>query len=254
MNRRHASAEHEIESSSISSSSASTPLKGAVESGNAAPGSPAQRYDSNVIIGPDDRTELVRIATTLSRKRSTAAVQQHGSKTLGAIDEHDTALDPEHGDFDLAKWIRQFMDQMREQGLAGRTSVAFRKLDIFGSGSALRLQETVGSVLAAPLRPGEFLSFGKKEPKQILQGFEGLVESGELLIVLGRPGSGCSTLLKTLCGELHGLALGAESNVHYNGIPQRQMQREFKGEAVYNQEVGKLLYGETHVTMPTYML
>ncbi|EQL02664.1 ATP-binding cassette transporter ABC1 [Ophiocordyceps sinensis CO18] len=206
MNRRHASAEHEIESSSISSSSASTPLKGAVESGNAAPGSPAQRYDSNVIIGPDDRTELVRIATALSRKRSTAAVQQHGSKTLGAIDEHDTALDPEHGDFDLAKWIRH---------------------------------TRYGSVLAAPLRPGEFLSFGKKEPKQILQGFEGLVESGELLIVLGRPGSGCSTLLKTLCGELHGLALGAESNVHYNGIPQRQMQREFKGEAVYNQEVDR---------------
>jgi ATP-binding cassette subfamily G (WHITE) protein 2 (PDR) len=83
------------------------------------------------------------------------------------------------------------------------------------------------------------LSFGKKRPKQILHGFDGLIKGGELLIVLGRPGSGCSTLLKTLCGELHGLMLGSNSTIHYDGIPQKQMKKEFKGEAIYNQEVSK---------------
>ncbi|KAM4063501.1 ABC-2 type transporter [Hirsutella rhossiliensis] len=241
MNQGQVSANHDIESSAYSSSSASTSLKENVaESGDARHGSPVQRYDSNAIIGTEDRTELVRIATALSRRRSSVAVQPQASKTLGAIDEYDTALDPEHGDFDLAKWIRRFIEQLQEQGLTERrTSVAFRKLDVFGSGSALQLQQTVGSVLAAPLRMGEFFSFGKKEPKQILRNFEGFLASGELLVVLGRPGSGCSTLLKTLCGELEGLELGQQSSVHYNGIPQRQMQREFKGEAVYNQEVDK---------------
>jgi ABC-type multidrug transport system ATPase subunit len=63
------------------------------------------------------------------------------------------------------------------------------------------------------------------------------LKSGELLAVLGRPGSGCSTFLKSICGELHGLKLGSKTNIHYNGAPQSQMSKEFKGEVIYNQEV-----------------
>jgi ABC-type multidrug transport system ATPase subunit len=54
--------------------------------------------------------------------------------------------------------------------------------------------------------------------RRILKDFNGLVKKGELLLVLGRPGSGCSTMLKTLSGELHGLELDKESSVHYNGM------------------------------------
>lgn len=199
---------------------------------------PIQRQDTETMIGREGRTELVRIATALSRRRSSVAVHPHPSNTLGAIDEYDTVYDPEHHNFDLSKWLHRFIGQLQEQGLtARRTGVTYRNLDVFGSGSALQLQQTVGSVLMAPARLGEFFSFGKKEPKHILHGFEGLLKEGELLVVLGRPGSGCSTLLKTLCGELDGLNLGANSSIHYNGIPQKQMQKEFKGETVYNQEV-----------------
>lgn len=88
-----------------------------------------------------------------------------------------------------------------------------------------------------------------------MKDFNGLLKKGELLLVLGRPGSGCSTLLKSICGELHGLDLDKESTIHYNGkvlsalsiiyradqnllgIPQSRMVKEFKGEVVYNQEV-----------------
>lgn len=48
-----------------------------------------------------------------------------------------------------------------------------------------------------------------------------------------------STLLKTLMGELKGLDLKKQSNIHYNGITQDQMLKRFKGEMVYNQEVDK---------------
>lgn len=57
-------------------------------------------------------------------------------------------------------------------------------------------------------------------------------------MVLGRPGSGCSTLLKALTGELNSLDTD-DSIIHYNGISQKQMIKEFKGETVYNQEVDK---------------
>lgn len=195
---------------------------------------------SENMIGQQDRAELVRIATALSRRRSSVAVQQHPSIALEPIAEYDPELDPERGEFDLKKWLQRFVNQLQEQGFAERTTgVSFRDLDVYGSGSAIQIQQTVGSFLMSPLKLGEFFSFGKKEPKHILHSFDGLMDSGELLIVLGRPGSGCSTMLKTMCGELHGLNLGERSKVHYSGIPLLQMQKEFKGEAIYNQEVSR---------------
>jgi ATP-binding cassette subfamily G (WHITE) protein 2 (PDR) len=117
-----------------------------------------------------------------------------------------------------------------------KLSVVYRDLNVFGSGAALQLQKTVADVVMAPFRAGEY--FGKSERKQILHNFDGIIKAGELCVVLGRPGSGCSTLLKSLTGELHGLDTD-KSTIHYNGIPQSKMRKEFKDETVYNQEVDK---------------
>lgn len=126
---------------------------------------------------------------------------------------------------------------MEDEGITMRqVGLVYKNLNVYGSGDALQLQSTVADFVMAPLRIGQNFSMGKKDQKHILRSFNGVVQSGELLIVLGRPGSGCSTLLKTMCGELHGLELGEDSVVHYNGIPQKQMMKEFKGEAIYNQE------------------
>lgn len=198
------------------------------------------RRDSEALVEMSDRNELVRIATALSRRHSIATGGLARIHTLATQDENAPALDPQSEHFDLSKWLQNFVKTLREQGVtAKQTGVLFKDLNVSGSGAALQVQETVGSMLLSPLRIGELFSFGKKEPKQILKSFDGLVRSGELLIVLGRPGSGCSTLLKTLCGELHGLAIDSNSSVHYDGIPQKLMKKEFKGEAIYNQEVNK---------------
>jgi ABC-type multidrug transport system fused ATPase/permease subunit len=189
-------------------------------------------------MGADDRSELVRIATALSQRQSSVAVPTYSRHHLSEIDEYDEALDPQKPAFDLEKWLHRFLNQLRDQGMTSRsTGVSFRNLNVYGSGSALRLQNTVASILMAPLRLGELLRMGRGPKKQILRNFDGKVREGELLIVLGRPGSGCSTFLKTLCGELHGLNMSEQSDINFNGIPQKQMQKEFKGEAIYNQEV-----------------
>lgn len=96
-----------------------------------------------------------------------------------------------------------------------RAGFVFKDLKVSGTGSAINLQQTVGSLLMAPLRWREF--FDKGPEKTILNSFDGVLKSGEMLVVLGRPGSGCSTLLKTLTGELKGLQLKKESVIHYNG-------------------------------------
>ena len=161
-------------------------------------------------------------------------------QTLQGLSPEDEVFDPSSDKFDLYKWIRLNTKMSAEDGIkTKRTGVAFRNVNIRGTGPALNIQATVGSLLTAPLRLGEIWSSRRKVPRHILKDFNGLVKSGELLVVLGRPGAGCSTLLKTLTGETYGLQADQDSIVHYNGIEQSQMMKEFKGEVIYNQEVDK---------------
>jgi len=77
----------------------------------------------------------------------------------------------------------------------------------------------------------------RKRKVQILNGIDGVLESGELLVVLGPPGrfvsphlnwsgpdhqlmiipSGCTTMLKTIAGELNGIYLDESSQLNYRG-------------------------------------
>ncbi|PVI04434.1 ATP-binding cassette transporter ABC1 [Periconia macrospinosa] len=185
------------------------------------------RRKTEVELPNEDREQLSQLYTTLSR-RSTV------------VSPDDPSVDPSSDQFDLAKFLKLLRRQLEEEGVTMRqVGLLYKDLNIYGSGEALQIQKTVWDILLAPFRIGEMFSFGKKSPKHILRNFDGIINSGELLIVLGRPGSGCSTLLKTMCGELHSLTMGEKSVLHYNGIPQKQMMKEFRGEAVYNQEVDK---------------
>jgi ABC-type multidrug transport system fused ATPase/permease subunit len=186
------------------------------------------------LINEVDVETLTRIATQRSRRQST-----WGGDTLRALAEQDPSLDPQSGSFDLRKWLKlAFKDISRDGQQQGHTSdVVFKDLNVYGSGAALQYQDTVSSTLTAPLRLPQLFRHSKSPQRRILRDFNGLMKSGELLLVLGRPGAGCSTLLKSITGELHGLQKGSESVIHYNGIPQSRMIKEFKGELVYNQEV-----------------
>lgn len=73
---------------------------------------------------------------------------------------------------------------------------------------------------------------GKGRKINILQGVDGVLESGETLVVLGPPGSGCSTFLKTLANETHGYFVDEESKINYKGITPKQMKKNFGGEAI----------------------
>ncbi|OTB05983.1 hypothetical protein M426DRAFT_55928 [Hypoxylon sp. CI-4A] len=148
-------------------------------------------------------------------------------------------LNPEHEGFDIRKWLQLFTKGLEDQGHKGlRTGVVFKTLSISGSGEPVQFQQTVTDLLLQPLQLAKLFTRERKQRK-ILHNFNGLVNSGELLLVLGRPGSGCSTLLKALTGELQNLHVHDKSVIHYNGIPQKNMINEFKGELAYNQEVDK---------------
>ena len=99
--------------------------------------------------------------------------------------------------------------------------ISFQKLQVRGLAQDNR-QATVSNF---PVRAWKKIQYALKTSSvnevEILRGCDGAIKAGEMLLVLGRPGSGCSTLLKTLAGELHGLKVVSGSNITYHGKPLR---------------------------------
>jgi len=69
----------------------------------------------------------------------------------------------------------------------------------------------------------------------ILKGFRGVTKPGEMVLVLGRPGSGCTTFLKVIANQRIGYTkVGGE--VLYGKFPADTFSKMYRGEAVYNEE------------------
>jgi ATP-binding cassette, subfamily G (WHITE), member 2, PDR len=117
------------------------------------------------------------------------------------IGSDDPRLVPGSGSFDVKAWIRAVLNitEREPERFPRRTAgVSFKNLSAYGFGSSTDYQKDVGNVwLGASGLARKLLGREQKRRIDILRNFDGLVKSGETLIVLGRPGSGCSTLLKT---------------------------------------------------------
>ncbi|KAF7551934.1 hypothetical protein G7Z17_g4676 [Cylindrodendrum hubeiense] len=195
-----------------------------------------RRQNSDVLQDEELRT-LNRIATDL---------QSRGVALPDA--DLDSRLDPESEEFDHYFWAQKAISSLSQAGIKPQEQgIVFSNVCVSGLGSSVQFQETVTSSFTIPFR--RVLSWRPVTQRQILRSFDGLLESGELLLVLGRPGSGCTTLLKTFCGHLGGLTLDPQSNIHYRGIGYKEMTKRYRGDVAYNQEVDEhfphLTVGET---------
>ncbi|KIV77658.1 hypothetical protein PV11_09444 [Exophiala sideris] len=172
--------------------------------------------------------QLTRIATNLSNNIGIAP------QTLSDIDPR---LDPENEAFDFRFWASAFMQLVREDGI-GRASVgfSFESLTLSGTGSGVALQKTVASPFLALARLPMLFTKAGRQPKVILNSLNGSIKSGEMLLVLGRPGSGCTSFLKAITGQQQGLTQSSDTKITYDGIPQAAFVKNFKGRAVYSAE------------------
>ena len=99
-------------------------------------------------------------------------------------------------------------------------SISYQNLSVCGFGSATDYQKTFANYpLTFFNAVGRLLGVRRSQKSQIdiLRKFEGLIRGGEMLLVLGRPGSGCSTLLKTLASQTHGLHVDEKAKINYQG-------------------------------------
>lgn len=84
-----------------------------------------------------------------------------------------------------------------------RIGVLWEDLTVGGVGGVRNFVKTFPDAFASFLDvPGTLMhlfGYGKKGREfDILTGFRGLVRPGEMVLVLGRPGSGCTTFLKVI--------------------------------------------------------
>ncbi|KAL0937284.1 ABC transporter [Colletotrichum truncatum] len=153
----------------------------------------------------------------------------------------NSPLDPNSPNFNAAVWTKAFISLYESDPAStpGRlTGVAFKQLSVFGYSTGTQYQKSVGN-MALSIASDLFGLVGSRNKARIdiLRDFEGLVEPGEMLLVLGPPGSGCSTLLKTLAGQTEGLNVSKDSYMNFRGIDPRRMHDWFRGDVLYNAEV-----------------
>ena len=134
----------------------------------------------------------------------------------------------------MGQTILQHLVRIRTRPCDGR---CLRDLHAFGYDSDMDFQNTVGNWPFKLPELAHRLLVNRGQKADILRGFEGLIKPGEMVCVLGPPGSGCSTLLKTISGDTHGLNIGEESKLNYNGILPETPRSIFRGEAIYTVEV-----------------
>ena len=189
----------------------------------------------------DDSTHDRIRQYSLDIVRSASHARAHAD--VESINDADPSLDPTSPKFDARRWARVLLQacaQDPERFPRPKAGVAYRNLKVHGFGSPTDYQKDVFNILLqAPLLLLQTLQ-NRRRQVPILRGetadvgFDGLVNSGEMLLVLGRPGSGVTTLLKTVAGETSGLEL--DGTLSYDGIPLKTMQKRFRGEVIYQAE------------------
>ncbi|KAI0159897.1 ABC-2 type transporter-domain-containing protein [Hypoxylon sp. FL1284] len=152
----------------------------------------------------------------------------------------------EEDDFELSQFMRDgHFEKRNEDGSEKRVGVIYKNLVVKGVGSTTSFVRTVPDAIIGTFGPDLYriitryipaLRFGRKPPtRTLINDFTGCVRDGEMMLVLGRPGSGCSTFLKAVSNNGESFA-AVEGEISYGGIPAKKQKKMYRGEVNYNPE------------------
>ncbi|OAA66038.1 ABC drug exporter AtrF [Cordyceps fumosorosea ARSEF 2679] len=153
-------------------------------------------------------------------------------------------------DFRLEEFMRQGHLEKRhpESGEATKkVGVVFKNLTVKGVAVSTATVRTLPQAILGTFGPDLYghltklipaLRFGRgdgPEVRELIRDFTGVVRPGEMMLVLGRPGAGCSTFLKAIANNRETF-VAVDGDVRYGGISAAEMDKRFRGEVVYNPE------------------
>ncbi|TKY89335.1 hypothetical protein EX895_001866 [Sporisorium graminicola] len=148
-----------------------------------------------------------------------------------------------HEQFDLREWLSGAQEQADQMGnRRKKLGVSWSDLRVIGTASrdfnvptipSMALFEVIGPIFSILKLFG--IDPAKSKTRDLLQGFNGCAKPGEMVLVIGRPNSGCSTFLKTIANKRNGF-IDTQGEVHYGGIGAKEMAKRYLGEVVYSEE------------------
>ncbi|KAK3387976.1 ABC-2 type transporter-domain-containing protein [Podospora didyma] len=137
------------------------------------------------------------------------------------------------GDWALKPVVQQMRDRDERAGLPPRElGVTWKNLTVQAVSADAAIHENFLSQFNVPKLAKE--SRHKPPLKTILDNSHGCVKPGEMLLVLGRPGSGCTTLLKMLANKREGFS-SVTGDVHYGAMPASE-SAPYRSQIVMNTE------------------
>ncbi|GAP86321.2 putative ATPase [Rosellinia necatrix] len=168
--------------------------------------------------------------------------------TKDDVDRFDADIEAgaaEEEDFELGKFMREGRFEKRtEMGSEKRVGVVYRNLTVKGIRSTESFVRTVPDAVIGTFGPDLYrnitklfpsLRFRKPPTRTLIRDFTGCVRDGEMMLVLGRPGAGCSTFLKAITNNRESFAV-VEGDVSYGGIEAKKQKQMYRGEVNYNPE------------------
>lgn len=176
-----------------------------------------------------NEVDLFRV---LSRRRTSAT-----GKSDAEVEEEQAEIERL-----MSRMFGRGRQEHSEEEKTRHVGVVFRDLTVKGLGLGAALQPTVGDIfLGLPrfiknlITKGPKTARAKPPARELLSNFNGCIKPGEMLLVLGRPGSGCSTFLKVLGNQRFGYE-DVQGEVTYGGTSAKTMAKDFRGEVLYNPE------------------
>ncbi|ODQ64843.1 plasma membrane ATP-binding cassette transporter [Nadsonia fulvescens var. elongata DSM 6958] len=175
----------------------------------------------NVLSNPEAVERIASLSRTLSRRVAA-----------------DGKFEVNPDDFDLRIMLDYLKSKGAEQGIENSAAgVAFRNVTAIGIDISAAYGPSVGEMMRDMVKwPAKFLKKNSVPLRKIIRNVNGVINAGEMCLVVGRPGAGCSTLLKCCSGEISEL-VAVEGDFSYDGIDQHLMMEKFKGYVIYNPEL-----------------
>ena len=175
---------------------------------------------------------ISRAQSRRSHRDQPVADVEKGS--AGSSDDSDEA-------FDLEKVLRGGREEEEAAGIKSkRIGVVWEGLTVSGIGGVKNYVKTFPDAFVSFFNVFEtaasVLGLGKKGREfDILKDFKGVAKPGEMVLVLGRPGSGCTTFLKVISNQRFGYTK-VDGNVLYGPFDSDFFEKRYRGEAVYCEE------------------
>ncbi|EGE05354.1 BMR1 [Trichophyton equinum CBS 127.97] len=183
---------------------------------------------------------LSKELSRISEKSKRPFIQaQNGLNEKGSYDVESGSEDKSA--FDLEAALHGSRDAEAAAGIRPkRIGVIWDGLTVRGMGGVKytipTFPDAVIGFFNLPATIYNMLGFGKKgEEIKILRNFRGVAMPGEMVLVLGKPSSGCTTFLKVIANQRFGYT-GVDGEVLYGPFDSDNFAKRYRGEAVYNQE------------------